>query len=57
MEGAAVFYVAMKMNIPCIQIRSISNYVERRNRESWKIKEALESLTKQSVLLINEILV
>lgn len=55
MEGAAVFYVAMKMNIPCIQIRSISNYVERRNRESWKIKEALESLTKQSVLLINEI--
>ncbi len=56
MEGAAVFYVALKLNIPCMQIRSISNYVERRNRDAWQIPLALGNLTKQSVLLINEIL-
>lgn len=56
MEGAAVFYVALKMNIPCIQIRSISNYVERRNRDAWRIPLALGNLTQHSVLLINEIL-
>ncbi len=56
MEGGAVFFVCMKMNVNCIQIRSVSNYVERRNREAWKIKEALENLTKQTTLLLNEIL-
>lgn len=56
MEGAAVFYVSMKMNTPCIQIRSISNYVEKRNRDAWKIKEALNSLTERSLMLINELL-
>jgi futalosine hydrolase len=56
MEGGAVFFVCMKMKVNCIQIRSISNYVERRNREAWKIKEALENLTKNSALLLSEIL-
>jgi futalosine hydrolase len=55
MEGAAFFYVCMKMNIPCIQIRAISNYVERRNRENWNIPLALESLKNTSVSLLNEI--
>ena len=45
MEGAAVFYVANQLNIPAIQIRSISNYVEPRNRANWKIQEALSSLS------------
>jgi len=44
MEGAAVFYVCKSLNIPFVAIRSISNYVERRNRESWKINEAIKSL-------------
>lgn len=45
MEGAAVFYVANQLNIPAIQIRSISNYVEPRDRANWKIQEALSSLS------------
>ncbi len=45
MEGAAVFYVANQFNIPSAQIRSISNYVEPRNRESWKIQESLKALS------------
>lgn len=56
MEGAAVFYVALKMNVSCIQIRSISNYVERRNRSAWQIPLALENISKQSHSLILEIL-
>lgn len=44
MEGAAVFYVANQFNVPAIQIRAISNYVEPRNRANWKISEALNAL-------------
>jgi futalosine hydrolase len=44
MEGAAVFYVCSLLNVPSIQLRAISNYVEPRNRESWKVKEALSNL-------------
>ncbi len=41
MEGAAVFYAGMMENIPVIQLRSISNYVEPRNRSSWKMDESI----------------
>jgi futalosine hydrolase len=46
MEGAAVFYAADQENIPCLQIRSISNYVEPRNRESWNIGLAVKNLNE-----------
>ena len=44
MEGAAVFKVCEEMKIPCIQIRSISNKVERRNKESWNLPLAISNL-------------
>src|SRR5690606_27559622 len=44
MEGAAVFYVAQQFGIPCAQIRAISNLVEPRNRDTWKIPEAIDEL-------------
>ncbi len=44
MEGAAVFYCASKYNIPAIQIRCISNYVEPRNKENWNISLAINNL-------------
>lgn len=56
MEGAAVFYVALKMKVPFIQIRSISNYVEKRNRSAWKIKEAIDNLTDRTLMLIKELI-
>lgn len=46
MEGAAVFYAAEQLNIPPIQIRCISNFVERRNREQWKVGLAITNLNK-----------
>ena len=44
MEGAAVFYCARQMDIPCLQIRSISNRVETRNTASWDMGLAVEKL-------------
>lgn len=46
MEGAAVFYCAEQMNIPCVQVRSISNRVETRDTAAWMIPLAIEKLNK-----------
>lgn len=47
MEGAAFFYVCMQQRLKCTQLRSISNYVEPRNRAAWKIPLAIERLNEQ----------
>jgi len=44
MEGAAVFYVCTMERIPSMQVRAISNYVERRDKSTWKIDLALKNL-------------
>lgn len=49
MEGAAVLYCCEKEAIPCLQIRSISNYVEARNKNNWKIGLAITNLNKWAI--------
>ncbi len=49
MEGAAVFYCCEQAGIPCIQVRSISNYVEERNRGTWKIGLAIHNLNNWAI--------
>ena len=44
MEGAAFYYACALSDQPSLQIRAISNYVEPRNRNEWKIKEAMSGL-------------
>lgn len=44
MEGAAVLYACNLSNIPCVQVRSISNNVEPRNKDNWKIGLAIKNL-------------
>ncbi|MGY8951394.1 MAG: futalosine hydrolase [Flavobacteriales bacterium] len=44
MEGAACFMVCNKFEISCIQIRSISNKVEKRNKENWDLSLAIKNL-------------
>jgi len=44
MEGAAFFYACQMAGIPAIQIRAVSNYVERRNRDAWQIGLAIKNL-------------
>ncbi|MES3019725.1 MAG: futalosine hydrolase [Bacteroidota bacterium] len=52
MEGAAFFYACNQSEIPCIQIRSVSNYVERRNREKWDIALAIKNLNETIINLL-----
>jgi futalosine hydrolase len=44
MEGAAFMYACLIADVPFAEIRAVSNKVERRNREAWKLKEAVENL-------------
>lgn len=44
MEGAAFFYACLQTGVLFLPIRSISNYVEPRNRKNWKIRLAVEQL-------------
>jgi futalosine hydrolase len=44
MEGAAVFYACLYAGVPFAQVRSISNWVEPRNRANWKLDEAIANL-------------
>lgn len=46
MEGAAVFYVCNCEKQAFTQIRSISNRVEKRNRDLWEIPKAIEQLNR-----------
>jgi futalosine hydrolase len=54
MEGAAVFYASKQLNIDCLQIRSISNYVEPRNKDNWKIGLAIKNLNDWAIAFIGE---
>ena len=53
MEGASVFKVCEKFNIPCIQIRSVSNKVEKRNAENWDLDFAITNLNIEVEKLVN----
>lgn len=55
MEGAAVFYVCGKVKIPCIQVRAISNYVEKRNKKNWKTQTAINNLNNTLQILFEEL--
>lgn len=55
MEGAAFLYVCQMQKIPCLQIRAISNYIEKRNRESWEIDLALKNLEKFILKFLDEL--
>ena len=55
MEGAAFFYACLLEGIPCLQLRAISNKVERRNKENWDIKLAVKNLTDASLKLLIEL--
>ena len=47
MEGAALFYVCLHEQIPFLEIRAISNYVELRDPTKWDIPLAIENLTDE----------
>jgi futalosine hydrolase len=46
MEGGAFFYACLLAGLPFVEIRSISNYVEPRNKEAWNIPLAIHNLNQ-----------
>lgn len=46
MEGAACHYVCLSEQVPFIQVRSISNYIEPRDKSKWNITLAVEKLNE-----------
>ena len=57
MEGAAFFYCCLQHQVNCLQIRSISNYVEPRNKDNWNIPLAIDNLNKVAIELIETLAV
>lgn len=54
MEGAAFMYACKIQNLKHIQVRSVSNYVEKRNKESWNIPLAIKNLNKILIEILDE---
>lgn len=56
MEGAAFLYACLSEQVPCLQIRAVSNYVEHLNKDAWDIPLAIENLNKTASKIIHQIL-
>lgn len=55
MEGAAFHYACIAANVPFMQIRSISNWVEPRDRSRWQMGIALQNLNKTAIALLQHL--
>jgi futalosine hydrolase len=55
MEGAAFFYACLFEGITCSQIRTISNKVEKRNKDNWDIPLAVKNLCATGLQIINNL--
>lgn len=55
MEGLPFHYACSRENIPFVQIRSISNYVTPRDKESWKMKDAIINLNEWLISFIEKL--
>lgn len=46
MEGAAFIWSCNQFNLPCIQLRAVSNKIEKRDFSRWKLPLAIENVNK-----------
>ena len=56
MEGAAFFYACLMNRIPFLEMRSISNYAEPRDKSRWKMESAIENLTTEAYKYLQAVL-
>lgn len=54
MEGAAFHYACLQEKIPFFQMRSISNYVEVRDKSKWNIPLAIKTLNETLIKYIEQ---
>ncbi len=55
MEGAAFLYACVAESVNCFQIRTISNKVEKRNKDNWDIPLAINNLCKTGIEIIDSL--
>lgn len=55
MEGAGFMFACENENISYVQIRAVSNHVEKRNREAWNIPLAIERLNNKMLEILDNI--
>ena len=55
MEGAAFMYACLINDIPFAQVRAVSNVVERRNRDRWRMAEAIRNLGAAAVSIVGSL--
>jgi futalosine hydrolase len=53
MEGAAFMSSCLVHGVSCAQVGAVSNLVERRNRSSWKMTEAIDNLAAAALRILN----
>ena len=54
MEGAAVAMVCNKFNLPCIELRCVSNMVEDRHTNNWQLAEAIEKICRVVEIVLHD---
>jgi len=55
MEGAAFFYCCLSLNVPFLEFRSISNYIEPRNKANWNIPLAVKNLNNVLIEMLKSL--
>ncbi|WP_213525070.1 futalosine hydrolase [Paenibacillus sp. J31TS4] len=55
MEGYGVAAAAREFGLPVLELRAISNAVGPRDREAWRIRDALDALAAASAILVSEV--
>lgn len=53
MEGAAFMFACENERIPYVQIRAVSNFVEKRNRDAWDLPLAISNLNNTLLQILN----
>jgi futalosine hydrolase len=55
MEGAAFMSACLIHKVAFAQVRAVSNLIERRNRESWKMADAILNLNAEALRILNHL--
>ncbi len=56
MEGGPLFFICLDQKMPFCQIRSISNFIEPRNKSAWNIPLSVQNLNQTLIKLFPSLL-
>lgn len=55
MEGAALHYVCLMENVPFIHLRAVSNIVGERDKQRWRMQQAVRNLGEEIINCIKRL--